>query len=119
MSENVLTTKQQKAIAALLSESTIGKAAAVAGVSEKTLHRWLDDSTFRAALQDAEGKLIDGVSRFLLSGQTKALRVLSELMENANDTNRRLSAIAWLDLTIKMRELNDIEERLSRLEDLQ
>lgn len=38
--------KQEKAIIALLSQPTIGKAAIAAGVGERTLHTWLDDPDF-------------------------------------------------------------------------
>lgn len=43
-----LTPKQEEAIMALLSEATIGAAAAKVGVSEVTLGRWLKLSEFAA-----------------------------------------------------------------------
>jgi DNA-binding MarR family transcriptional regulator len=38
-----LTTRQRRAIAALLTNPTIGEAAEAARVGERTLHRWLAD----------------------------------------------------------------------------
>ena len=119
MTENVLTTKQQRAIAALISEPSNRKAAKVAGVAEKTIQRYLEDENFKDALAQAESALIDGASRQLLSGQTQALMVLSDIMQNSNDTNRRLAAVAWLELSIKVRDWKSIEERLTRLENMQ
>ena len=119
MACNGIHAKQQRAIAALISEPTIKGAAEVAGVGERTLHRWLlEDENFKDALAQAESALIDGASRQLLSGQTQALNVLSDIMQNSNDTNRRLAAVAWLELSIKVRDWKSIEERLTKLENM-
>jgi DNA-directed RNA polymerase specialized sigma24 family protein len=51
--EQNLTDKQEAAIAALLTEPTYARAAAVAGISEGTLYRWLHLPAFRAAFRQA------------------------------------------------------------------
>jgi len=108
--------RKKRAIAALLSEANVKAAAAKAGVGESTIHRWLEDSQFQEALARAEGEIIDAASRLLLKGQRLALDVLLEIMETANETNRRLAAVAWLELSLKLRELSTIEKRLEVLE---
>ena len=44
-----LTRKQEQAVAALLEQPTVLRAATVAGVSERTLRLWLKDPGFKAA----------------------------------------------------------------------
>ena len=67
MSENVsLTPKQHRALVALVSSPTVGEAAKAAGVSERTLARWLSDPAFRMALGVAESDMIDGAVRAMI-----------------------------------------------------
>jgi hypothetical protein len=48
-----LDAKQEIALTALMNDPNIKRAAEAAGVSERTLHRWLDDPTFIAAYRKA------------------------------------------------------------------
>jgi transposase len=115
--ENVITVKQQKAIAALLSERTIRDAAKTAGVNEKTLYTWLNEKDFRAALRSAEKDILDGVTRRLSAGQTLALDTLEKLVKSARHESTKLRAsVAWLEMSLKFRDMQDIEERLTALE---
>jgi hypothetical protein len=45
--------KHHKAIAALLDQPSITKAAVAAGISHATIHRWLQDPTFHRAYMHA------------------------------------------------------------------
>lgn len=120
MAEKVITFKQQKAIAALLSERTARDAARKAGVSEKTLYSWLAGQDFRAALRSAESELMDTVTRRLNAGQVKALETLEDLIENGQSETTRLNAcLAWLNIFVKYRDIRDIDERLTALENKQ
>lgn len=49
-----MTLKQEQAIAALMSEPTIVKAAQTVGVSDRTLRRWLRDPSFAAEYDAAQ-----------------------------------------------------------------
>jgi len=115
--EDGITTKQQKAIAALLSERTIGEAAKTAGVGERTLYTWLADPAFRGALRDAERGVLDDVTRRLTSGQRLALDTLEKLIQSARHESTKLTAcVSWLNMFIKYRDMKDIDERLTALE---
>lgn len=115
--EYSITTKQQKAIAALLSEKTIGAAAKSAGVGERTLYTWLDEPNFKAALRSAEREILDEVTRRLSAGQSLALDTLQKLVTSARHESTKLRAsVAWLELSLKFRDINDIEDRLTALE---
>lgn len=113
-----LSTAQRRAIAALLLQRDARAAAAAAKVGYRTLCRWLTQDSFRAALTQAETETIDAATRRLLTGQDKALSILSEIMDNrgAKDSDRRQAAGAWLDFAYKWRELKNIEQRLADLE---
>ncbi|MDP1547398.1 MAG: hypothetical protein Q8L87_15415 [Anaerolineales bacterium] len=116
-SESSITTKQQKAIAALLSERTAGKAAKAAGIAERTLYTWLNEPNFKAALRSAEKSILDDVTRRLSAGQGLALDTLTKLIQSARHESTKLrAAVSWLELSLKFRDMQDIEDRLSKLE---
>lgn len=118
MAMNGISPRKKRAIAALLAERNIKAAALAAHVGERSLLRWLaSDPEFRAALVSAEDSLIDHAGRRLLSGQDLALDTLEKLIGGAeNENNKRLAAVAWLDLTLRIREIKTIESRLAALE---
>jgi len=111
-----LTPVQRRAIRALLTTRTAAEAATTAGVSERTLYRWLQDANFRAALLAAEGELIDGATRRLLQLQDGAIDVLDGLLVAQGDNVRLRAAQVVLDHLLRLRELRDIETRLQNLE---
>lgn len=116
--ENVITVKQQKAITALLSERTTRDAAKKAGVSEKTLYGWLADKDFRSALREAESGVLETVTRRLTSGQRLALDTLEKLIQSARHESTKLTAcVSWLNMFIKYRDMKDIDDRLTALEE--
>ena len=117
MSENVTPGRnQRRALAALLASKTIAEAAAACRLSEKTLYRYLENPDFRQALTQAETGLIDETGRRLLTGQDKALEALEGIIKSGKDTDRRLAAVAWLDLLLKWRQAETLEARVAALE---
>jgi hypothetical protein len=112
-----ITGRQQRMIVALMTRRNIGDACAEAKVSRSTLSRWLTSPVFRGELVFAEGRVIGEATRQLLLGQEEAINTLRELMTGATNENvRRQASNDWLALLGRYRELNTIEERLSRLE---
>lgn len=115
--DNGISTKQRKAIAALLTERTLSAAAKSAGIGERTLYTWLSDETFRAELRQAESELLDNAVRRLASGQGAALDTLERLIKSAkNESTRRQSSVDWLNLFLRFHDVKNIDERLSALE---
>ena len=111
-----LTYKQQKAITALLTTQTIGQAAALCGVSERQLYRWLDEPIFQAALREAGESVTRSALRRLMAGTDKALDTLHGLMDAENESVKRMSAMNWLDTLYKAKELQELEDRLQAIE---
>lgn len=120
MGNIALSTKQQKAIAALLVAKDVQSAAIQAGVSERTLHRWInEDERFRAALRAAEAQAIDDAVRRLVGAANSALNVLMVLMldQKTPAAVRLRAAISVLEQLVKLRELNNLEQRIAKLEE--
>lgn len=101
---DVLTSKQRKALAAVLSEPTIAKAAQSAGLAEVTLFRWLREAEFRAALKEAEDEVIDTAVRRLLQVQDVAISTMLDTMTDAEASHavRLRAAVHVLDFTLKV-----------------
>lgn len=119
MSENVsLTAKQHRAIAALISSPTVGEAAKAAGVSERTLARWMGDPDFRMALGVVESDMIDGAVRCMIGDLTAnhdTMRAIRDDPTNGPAVRLR-AAVALSDDFLRWRELRNVEARLASLE---
>jgi len=113
-----LTAKQQRAVRVLLTSKSVGEAAQLAGVGERTLFRWLTEPPFKAALSVAEGELLDVATRRLLGLQDKAIETFENVLkdEEATQVVRLRAAQAVLDYLLKLRELRNVEQRLTALE---
>jgi transposase-like protein len=113
-----LTARQEKAIAALLSESTIAKAAEKIGVNESTIRRWLDDDAFESAYRQARRHAVGQATARLQQLSSHAVMVLARLMADPEvpPSVRMHAARTILEFAIKAVELEDIEARLAALE---
>ena len=110
--------KQNKAIKALLEYRTVGAAAAAAGVAERTIYRWFEVPVFRAALARAEGDAIDQATRNLLALSNSAIGVFKDILNDKDISPgiRLRAADRVMDHLIRLRELRDVEQRLTALE---
>lgn len=117
MTDNVLSSRENKALAALLASRSTVEAAEACGLAPRTLARYLEKPEFRAALLAKETEAINNAGRRLLDGQEMALDALEGIILNSRrEGDRRLAAVAWMDLVLKWRELRNVELRLSALE---
>ena len=113
-----LTPKQVQAVQALMTCPTITKAAKAAEVGERTLHTWLGEPAFRAALNRAESQALDDAARHLVSLAEKALSVVADIMNNkkTSATVRLRAAGVILDQLLKLYELRNLAQRVELLE---
>jgi transposase len=113
-----LTSRQQRTIAALLAARNVREAAKQVKVPERTVYTWLNEPAFRASLYAAEGHLIDAATRRLLHHQDVALTVILTIMaDRDNPAGVRLRAAQTvLEQLLKLRELRNVEQRLTALE---
>lgn len=112
-----LTSRQYKAIAALISAGSVKQACEISKVGRTTMDRWLGKPEFTSALADQKTMMIDETSRVLLAGQQEALNVLRELMINGkSEATRRAAANDWLNHSQDFNGLAQFEYRLTALE---
>lgn len=112
--------KQVSAIAALLTVKDVAGAAKDAGVSLRTLRRWMvSDATFIAALKEAQHQALEDVTRRLAGVASYAITTIAALMADKRTpaSVRLRAAIAILDQLLRIRELVSLEERIVALEE--
>jgi hypothetical protein len=116
---SVLKPNQRKAIEQLLIHGEIQTAAVAAGVSRDSIHRWLKEPVFVAALREAERLAIGTAARSLARLATKATGILETAMDDhtAPPSTRIRAADLVLTRLIQLREFTDLEERLTALEE--
>jgi len=113
-----LSTRQSAAIRALVTGATQADAASAAGVTERTIRRYLGEPVFVLALRQAQDVALGGVTRKMASGASDALDVLMVVMadEYVPAAVRVRAALGWLNTLWKARELADLAERITALE---
>ena len=109
---------QEQAIVALLTEPTFKKAAAVVGVAEKTIHRWLEDPVFGAAYRKARRQAFNQAIAATQRYVPVAIQALTKITvdETAPHSARVSAASAILKFSRDSIELDDLAERIGHLE---
>jgi phage terminase small subunit len=114
----VLSTKQRRAIEALLSTGDVTAAAKEARVGKSSLYRWLREPVFLAAVREAETAALDELSRMLVRLGRTAVGTLAKAMSDpkAPWPTRVRAADASLARLLQLRELATLEARVTELE---
>jgi hypothetical protein len=101
---------------ALASGRTLRDAAAAAGIGERTATRRWADPAFRRRVSDLRGELVGLALGKLADGMADAAVTLRKLL-NADSEAVRLGACrAMLELTVKLRDAEEVARRLEELE---
>jgi hypothetical protein len=118
-SKTELSGKQMTAIAALISEPTTKAAAEKAKIAEGTIHRWLNDPAFFAALKESRERVFEATLAALQGGSGKAVKTLCDVMDDATaPAAARVSAAKTvLDLALRARDQLELSERLKAMEE--
>lgn len=112
-----LTTKQVAAVAGLLAGLTNEAAAGAAGVSRRTLQRWLTEPGFRSALRQAETDLVARAARTMAAGAVEAVELLRSILDDEEQAPRdRIRAAQTLLARLPDFRLAAVEQRLIELE---
>lgn len=80
--DGTLSPKQYRAIECLLVSGNVAEAGRVAGISRRQMYRWLHDSAFSAALHEAEGIALQGLTRTLMALGDKAAEALAAAFDD-------------------------------------
>jgi hypothetical protein len=110
--------KQEEAIAALLTQRNIDEAARTAGISTRTLMRWLRVPGFQAAYREARRMAYSQAVARLQQGATAAATTLLKTMIDPGTpaSVRVRAAECVMNHATKAIEIEDIEARVSALE---
>ena len=117
MRKKNLTPNQIKAITVLLETPSVEAAAKRVGVSRSTLFNWLNQEHFKDRLEQERKALFEEGLRILKGATAKAARKMMELLESRNPTVRRLTSKDIIHIALKVVELQELEERVKRLEE--
>ena len=113
-----LTPRQERALASLMTEPTVARAAESAGVGERTLRRWLREepfaSRYRAMRRDAFDHAITLTHRYAAAAVTTLARVMAD--PGASAASRVAAAVAMVRIAREGIELDDLAQRVARLE---
>ena len=109
---------REAAIAALVAHPNVKEAAITCGVSEVTLHRWLNDPDFAVQLAEAQRGVTKRVMRSVISRAERAVSVLDEIMSDIESAApaRVSAARTVLEFTMRAIELEDVLGRIEALE---
>jgi hypothetical protein len=114
--EPTLSRRDQNLVVALLANPKMTDAARVAGVSESTIWRRLQDDTFQKLYREAQDKAFNSALGVLHGAGTEAIAALQENLTCGVPAAENQAAKTILDYTLKVREQFNLEERIKELE---
>jgi hypothetical protein len=110
--------KMEPAIAALLTHRNMEEAARAVGISANTLLRWMKEPEFETALREARRRVSDrAIGRLQDAADAAATTVLKIMLDSNVPAGTRLRAAeVVLDRAVDAGEMEDVEDRLTKLE---
>ena len=113
-----LSGKQDRALIGLLTEPSVEGAAVKAGITARTLFRWLNTPLFCGAYREARRQAVQRATGRLQQVTSDAVTTLHEVMTDAGAPApaRVAAAKAVLELAVKALEVDDIAARVQALE---
>jgi hypothetical protein len=111
--------KKEETIAALLTQRNVEEAAKSIGISTQTLVRWLKVPEFQVEYREARRAAFGQSIARLQQASSAAVSVLVKIMidPNAPHSTRVRAADSVLDHAVKAIEIEDIDVRVSALEE--
>lgn len=113
---SAISVKQARAIPHILEAKSIEAGCAAAGISKTLFYQWLKVPEFEKEYKRQRNILIDEAMESLKASATKAVDSLTSLLDTDSESLKRSVANDILGHILKIREMQDIEERLARLE---
>jgi uncharacterized membrane-anchored protein YjiN (DUF445 family) len=110
--------KKEALAVALIEAPSVVEACRRAGVSTNSAYRWLrEDTEFRELFRSTKRRLLDLALARLEGIVTRAISTLEEVLESGTHEPARVSASRTvLEMVLKLREHDEILERLEALE---
>lgn len=114
--DSKLSPSKRRAIVALLEYGSVSRAAAECKLSRQTVYRWMREHEFELALKQASSAQVAELSRRLTALSIQAVAKLEQLLSSESEHQARLAAESILAHSIRLRELTELEERITNLE---
>jgi hypothetical protein len=103
----------------LLSSPSVESAAASAGISLRTAWRWMRDPTVLERLTETRRQAMQHAMMRLQAAAGRSVDCLCAVQQNGESESAKVSAARCiLEMALRAAEIGDIEERLTRLEQL-
>ena len=111
--------KMEQAIVALLSHRNVEEAARVVGIAANTLLRWLKEPEFEAAYREARRTAFSqSLARLQDASGAAATTVLKIMLDSNAPAGTRLRAAELVLEAVKAGEMEDIKDRVAKLEQM-
>jgi predicted DNA-binding protein YlxM (UPF0122 family) len=114
--ENKLTNRQLLVISHIVSSPSIEEASQKAKVSRGTIYKWLKNDDFCNELKSQRDKVINTALERLKGAITQAVEELIKLTSAQKEEVRRLACNDIITHVLKSIEIEDIEQRLDKIE---
>jgi hypothetical protein len=111
-----LTARQEKLLSILAVNPNIQAAAQAAGIGRTTAHRWLNEPCFREELTRRRHAAMNESMSAVQTQSTRAIDELIKLLDTPNEWLRRQICMDLLNGALRIRETEEIEQRLSAIE---
>ncbi|MCP3031942.1 hypothetical protein LF817_11355 [Halobacillus sp. A1] len=114
-----LNKKQELAVMAIITESTMQKAADKAGITTSTLYRWQQLDSFQERLHRMKQETVSQATARLRQGMTIAVDTLMEMAQNPKTpaVARASACRSLLEFGFKAHEMEHLQDRIERLEE--
>jgi hypothetical protein len=111
-----LSSKQLALIRLLCEGCSVEQASEKAKISRATAFRWMNEADFKRVLERTKTEIFSQAISELKIASLVSAQGLIALLGSKSENTRRLTAVQILEMNFRMREVEGIEERLSRLE---
>jgi hypothetical protein len=105
-----------EALAELIAGGTRASAAIAAGVSRRTLDRWLAEPGFKGELAEARARTFNDALAGLKGRAGKAVETLAALLNSKHEAERRHAAVELLSFAMRANDAGEFEARLAAVE---
>jgi hypothetical protein len=108
---------EESLVLALACGATLEQAAQSAGLSVRTAHRRLAEPAFRQRLEALRSEMMQRTGAMLLAAGMEAVKTLLTLQSTTTPAAVRLGAArAVLEFSMRLRESNELAQRIAALE---
>ena len=113
-----ITVRQAKAIPVIIGAKSVEAGCSQAGISKTLFYGWMKTPVFADEYRRQRDILVDEAMDSLRASLKKAVNTLTTLLDTDNESLRRAVSNDILNHVLKIKEMQEIENRLSKIEQL-